>query len=219
MATKKTTGTSAAKRTRTPRKTGKWIRNLHNSVVHLRLGSRKDPTEVNLEPRGMPGDLDFVPPELIEDGTFVASVNMLVEVITETEANMIRAAYSGIGGYQPTTAVEIIREEDSVISAIPNPDTDIQANPRGRVNRRPTSDRELAQQPHRTNMNVVDVPGSDAGLAAQFAAAQQEALAAEAKLAQIQAQMENPALPPEGAAKPKVTIQRAKGQTNQHTLG
>jgi hypothetical protein len=150
-----------AKKTARPRKTGKWIRNLHNSVVHLRLGSRKDPTEVNLDPRGRPGDIDFIPPEFLEDGTFVAAVNTLVEIITETEANQLKRDYAGSGGYQGREAVPIIHEDDATIATQDNWDGKGNRTP---ARRKATNDRELAQQAHKTGMNVVDAPGSDSGL-------------------------------------------------------
>jgi hypothetical protein len=67
-------------------------------------------------------------------------------------------------------------------------------------------------------MNVVSVPGSDSGIEGALRLAEQAAAEAQATLDALRAQAENPALPPEAAKKPKVSITRAKGETNQHTL-
>ena len=158
----------APARASTRKPTSKWIRNLHNCVVHVRVGKHKDPEHLNLEPRGTSGDTLAVDAQFTNDGSFVAGIGTLFEVITETEARDLQASYPS-RGYRPHGEVQMVRPEDTEIMIAPDWDGE---------GRRP----DLVQK-HPTGMITTDVPGADAGLHAQIQEAEDRnaALPPEAK--------------------------------------
>lgn len=123
-----------------PAKKAKWIRNLRGVPVHLRLygEGRTDPYRIQLNRRGLPGDIHQVPANLTDDGTFVAGIDVLFEVITESEARSIQ--YNVATGYQGAPVV-VERPQDTVVSVVP--DVDSKGKLIGpRVVRKPGSDRQ-----------------------------------------------------------------------------
>lgn len=114
---------STESKTASTRKTAKVIRNLRGTPVHLRLfgaGGEK-PYRIELAPRGRYGDVHSVPANLTDDGTFVAGVDVLFEIITKTEANKISYAGQGFqGGVEPA---KLVREEETVIKRVADMDS------------------------------------------------------------------------------------------------
>lgn len=87
--------------------------------VHLRLndssGSRYF---IELQPRGTMGDVHRVPAALIDDHTFVSSVNQrIVEILTQTEVQKIDY---GQVGYRSPQAVKTTRPEDTTLVTKPD---------------------------------------------------------------------------------------------------
>lgn len=166
---------------RAPRRTAKAIRNLRGTVVHARLYSKnpKDPFRIALNPRGQHGDATVVPVELIDDPTFLAGIDVLFEVIPQTEFKNLR--YSQPVGYQQRTdAPRVERPQDTTVTSAPDWDG------KGRL----PQDREVTRvergsdAPVRefgTGMHTTDVPGSDHALHAQLKAGA-EALPADVDL-------------------------------------
>ncbi len=107
--------------TKSTRKTAKWIRNLRGTPVHLRLyGEGRDkPYRIELNRRGLSGDMHQVPASLTDDGTFASGIGVLFEIITTAEANRIRDSYEGSGGYQGIEPAQLVREQDTVIATGP----------------------------------------------------------------------------------------------------
>ena len=137
----------AAKRTATPRKAPKIIRNLRFVPVHLRFHSDQgtDPYRVQLAPRGQYGDIHKVPVSLVDSNTFADGYGVLFEIITETEARKIeypQTGYAGPGG------AEVIRPAETVKSVTPDWDG------KGRVPARTTVQ-------HNVGPNIVRMPGSE----------------------------------------------------------
>lgn len=139
-------------RTSAPRKTPKNIRNLRGTVVHARLYSQnpKDPFRIALNPRGQSGDATIIPVALQDDPTFLQGVGVLWEIITATEAKSIQ--YGQVGYLGRTDAPEVIRPEDTTVTAQPEWDG------KGRMPQR----KEAQVTPIQTKL--ADVPGSDTGL-------------------------------------------------------
>lgn len=153
-----------------PRKTAKTIRNLRGTVVHARLYSldAEKPFRIALNPRGQNGDTTIIPVALQDDGTFVAGVNVLWEVLTATEAKEL--VYGPVGYLGRTDAPQIIRQEDNTLTTAKDWDG---------TGRRAPQDREIVTKergtdaPDRefgTGMHTADVPGSDSALHAQLKA-------------------------------------------------
>ena len=148
MTTKKATGTTSKRRQ------ARTIRNLRGTPVHLRLfGQGNDaPYRIALQPRGNPGDTHSVPANLTDDGTFVAGIDVLFEIIPTSEAQSIQ--YERAGGrpqeYEGETLV-VVRNEENVV-------------------RRQPVDQEPG--PGRIGPATVNVPGSDEALHAQIEAGQ-----------------------------------------------
>jgi len=115
MATQKK---AAATKTATPRKrttrTAKWVRNTRNCPVHLRLRDTNDQRYfVELQPRGIYGDVHRVPAALTDDHSLVTAINQgIVEIVTQAEVNKIDY---GIIGYQGQNGVEITRPDDRTV--------------------------------------------------------------------------------------------------------
>lgn len=108
----------ATKRTTTPRKTAKTIRNLRGTLVHLRLFSDQNekPYRIELQPRGNPGDTHTVPASLIDTNTFTSGVDVLFEIITKTEADKIQ--YYGSVGYQGIDQATVVRPSETVVKTV-----------------------------------------------------------------------------------------------------
>jgi hypothetical protein len=169
-----------------------YVRNIHNRVVHVRYGKHKDPEQLNLNPRGTPGDIGIVDAQYANDGSFLAGIDTLYEVITETEANQAKQSY-----VLPTRQekVEVVTDADSTILTAPNWDGKGRNNPLQQT-------RTFGATPA-----YADIPGSDTPL--------HNALREEAK-----AQDPQSVLPP-NAFPQKVVVEKASGGldgTNQHTL-
>jgi hypothetical protein len=164
--------------------------------VHVRYGSHKEPEQLNLSSRATPGDIGIVDAQYANDGSFLAGIDTLYEVITETEANKIKQSYSL--PKRQAREVEVITEEDSNFLTAPDWDGKGHNNP---------------LQQTRTfgaNPNFADVPGSDVPL--------HNALRENAKAQDTDANRKPSALPP-NAFSQKVVVEKASGDTNQHTLG
>jgi len=106
MTQKKATGST--------RRTAKTIRNLRGTPVHLRLfGAGNDkPYRIELKPRGQRGDFHTVPAKLTDDGTFVAGIDRLFEVIPTSEARKVVYADRRPGGPK----VEVIRHDENIVT-------------------------------------------------------------------------------------------------------
>lgn len=126
------------------RRTAKTIRNLRGTPVHLRLGPEDNRYRIQLSPRGQPGDVSTVPANLIDDHTFTSGVNILFEIITQTEARNIQYGPSTATGVEPA---KLVREEETVIKRVANVDT----------------------SPRNIGPTYVNAPGSNDNLHAQLA--------------------------------------------------
>lgn len=110
---------ASQKKTATPRKrttkTAKWVRNTRNCPVHLRLRDTNDQRYfVELQPRGLYGDVHRVPAALTDDHSLVIAINQgIVEIVTQAEVNKIDY---GIIGYQGSNGVEITRPDDRTVT-------------------------------------------------------------------------------------------------------
>lgn len=205
MAPRKTSTTAkkapaAAKKPSPPRKGPKTIRNLRGTVVHARLYSQnqKDPFRIALNPRGQQGDTAVIPVALQDDGTYLQGVDVLWEVITQTEAKAIQ--YAPVGYLGREDAPQVIRPEDSTVATADDWDG---------TGRRIPQERNLqhkergSEQTHgSTGMNLADLPGADHALHATLREGQKaaEAMGQEAT--------------PEGVdvTSRRVVVERVKGQ-------
>lgn len=181
---------SKPKRAATPRKSAKTIRNLRGCVVHLRLGSQKDPYRVELLPRGHNGDVQTVPASLTDDGTFVAGVDVLFEIITPAEAQALAQGYGPIGYLGRTDAPTIIHPDDATVMEAPDWDG------KGRL----PQDRQVKNNQAtvtRANPTLADLPGSDTAL--------HESLRREQRAGQS-------AMPPEAQFDRRVTVEHVQGE-------
>jgi hypothetical protein len=146
--TQKTGTTSKRRQSRT-------IRNLRGTPVHLRLfGQGNDaPYRIALTPRGNPGDTHTVPANLTDDGTFVAGIDVLFEIIPASEAQGLQ--YERTGGrapeYEGETLVVVRNEENVVVRQ----DANLEPAPRRRL-----------------GPAMANVPGADAGIHAAVEAGQ-----------------------------------------------
>jgi len=120
---------TAKKTTRAPRKTAKTIRNLRGTPVHLRLfgAGNEKPYRIQLAPRGTPGDVHTVPVGLIDSDTFTAGIDVLFEIITQTEARKIEYGPQGYQGIEPA---KIVRPSETVIKTVPDMDSKGKLPPR-----------------------------------------------------------------------------------------
>ncbi len=198
MPAKKTTAPAPAKarKPRAPKPTARWIRNLHNREVHVRMGAHKDPTRISLNPRGNSGDTQLIAVEFLGDGSFLSGIGTLYEIITETEALALRGASSPFR--RPLTEVIVEDSEQNTIASAPDWD--------GKGGNRTLE--ELRQIQRSTAMNVTDLPGSDEGLHAHL---RMEAAAEEALL-------RNKATPPGVQFPQRVIVEEAKGVDNRGSL-
>lgn len=126
MAPAKKTAAKPTTAKRTSAKTAKTIRNLRGTPVHIRLGNQKDPYRIELAPRGTKGDVSTVPVNLQQDHAYVAGIDVLFEIITQTEARNIEY---GPVGYRPSEVVRVDRPEDTVVR------TEVDLGPDGKMPR------------------------------------------------------------------------------------
>lgn len=182
-ARKTTTKASAAKKTKTvskaaapkrasaPRRTAKHIRNLRGTLVHLRLYSQnaEKPFRIELKPRGVQGDTSVIPANLIDDPTFLAAVDVLVEVITESEHKALQGTYAPVGYLGRQDAPKIIRPDDTTIMKAKDWDGEGRRVPQEREIQRVERGSDVPERAFGTGMHTIDLPGSDTGLHALLA--------------------------------------------------
>lgn len=74
----------------------KLLRNLTRYTLRLRFGSSKDPFHVQLQPRGLRGDVGTVPAAFAQHPTFDSNVGRSFEVITAAQAKRLAENYPEI---------------------------------------------------------------------------------------------------------------------------
>lgn len=105
------------------------IRNLRNTPFHTRLYSEghEKPYRLQLEPRGMPGDMKSLPSKFEENESLVSAYYQgIIEVISKAEAQEILGSYRGAG--YSGRKIPVVRPEDTQVTVASK-----QTNERGEV--------------------------------------------------------------------------------------
>lgn len=134
----------------------RWIRNLRNHPVHLRLRNpdADRPFFLQLTARGNVGDAERVPANVAESREFVEAVQGgVVEIVTLTELNKVE--YPPVG-YLHSPATQIVRPSDRDLMTVPDWDGKGRAPRHEAVIQRPLGDRFNAAP------DVTAMPGADA---------------------------------------------------------
>lgn len=96
----------------------KPIRNLAHVNVRIRLGSKRDPYHIDLQPRGRRGDVQYIPVDLMDHPAFLSNKGRIFEVITKLQADKIE--YEDFQGerYLPEgmlPGVQVTRQKDAEV--------------------------------------------------------------------------------------------------------
>lgn len=154
---KKTTAAKPIAKTRVSTKPqARWIRNLRNHPVHLRLRNpeAERPFFLQLTARGGVGDAERVPANVAESREFIEAVQSgVVEIVTLTELNKID--YPAVG-YLHSPATQIVRPSDRDLTTVPDWDGKGRAPRHEAVIQRPLGDRFNAAP------DVTSMAGGDA---------------------------------------------------------